>query len=98
MVERVPTQDYIENLWQSVNEGLITWGELRDLQAAYLRDHAHVPLNRPALFRRQVSVNIDRWQLRANAEPENSVARAMLNYWQQQQERASVRDVKGWGE
>lgn len=38
----VPQDEYIENLWQSVREGLITWQELADLQATYLRDRQPV--------------------------------------------------------
>jgi len=40
----VPADEYIAGLWASVKEGLITWAELRDLQATYLRDQAPVPL------------------------------------------------------
>lgn len=40
----VPADAYIDNLYRSVEEGLITWQELGDLQATYLRDCAPVPL------------------------------------------------------
>ncbi len=42
----VPQSEYIDNLWASVKEGLITWPELRDLQAVYLRDQRPIPLPR----------------------------------------------------
>lgn len=42
----VPADEYIDNLWASVKEGLITWPELNDLQAVYLRDQRPIPLPR----------------------------------------------------
>ena len=42
----VPQSEYIDNLWASVKEGLITWAELNALQAVYLRDQRPIPLPR----------------------------------------------------
>lgn len=36
--------DYIEQLWASVKEDLITWDELRALTADYLREQAPIPI------------------------------------------------------
>ena len=42
----VPADEYIDNLWKAVKAKLITWPELNDLQAAYLRDQRPIPLPR----------------------------------------------------
>lgn len=42
----VPHTEYIDNLWSSAREGLISWRDLNDLQATYL----HTPRSVAADF------------------------------------------------
>jgi hypothetical protein len=84
----VSTDDYIAGLWASVTEGLITYNELRSLQARYLSNHAPIPIEPAALSRRQIEVNLVKARRRLEREPDSKTARALLDYWTRQTERA----------
>lgn len=89
--EPVPTEDYIASLWASVTEGLITWQELRGLQAEYLVSKEPVQIDTVALHRRQVQLRLERAQAQLERDKGTSredTTRALVSYWRQQAERA----------
>jgi hypothetical protein len=87
MSDPVPTDDYIASLWASVTEGLITWQELNGLQVRYLRTQEPIPIDIAAIQRRQVERNLEQARQRYADDPTDS-ARALVDYWQRQEERA----------
>lgn len=87
----VPNEDYVESLWRSVTEGLITWQELRGLQAEYLVSREPVQIDTVALHRQQVAQRLARAQAqleRDRGTGREATTQALVAYWKQQQERA----------